>query len=217
LLRLRNLMLVVAPAVAVGVTALLIATYLGGAAGDGALAVALVPAPLFASEVVTRLRGRMDLAGVFVLGTGVLSLLVIGSRGAVAAGGLFAAMEAYAVAAMIGNGLPTVRDVLLVPLRIGGWLVAAAGVAVAIASGPVIDAGTAIAAGAVFVSGALSAGIVATALRRDVIASVGGSGLRDPVLAIALASLTTGPQSTGVAIVYGVCCLTLAALALRVR
>ena len=46
-----------------------------------AVVVALAPAPLAASELVARMRGRMDLAGALVLGTLALSLLFVGGRG----------------------------------------------------------------------------------------------------------------------------------------
>ena len=224
MLRLRNLTLVLVPAVAIGLSSLLIAPLAGGPIGDGAIALALVPAPLAASEVVTRLRGRMDLAGALVLGTIVLSLLATGSRGALAAGALFAAVEAFAIVAMVANALPTLRDAVLAPLRFGGWAAAAAVVVLALVNAPSIGDSTAGAAAALvgaaaalFVAGTLTAAIVALLLRRDVIAAVAGAGLRDPVLAVAFAAATTGPESSAVPLVYGVFCLGLAAVALRRR
>ena len=216
LLRFRNIVLVVAPAVAIGFSAAAVGAFLGGDAGEGAIALALVPAPLVASEVVTRLRGRMDLAGVLALGTAILSLLLIGGRGAIAAGALFAATEAYAIAAMIANALPSVRDAFLVPLRAIGWIAVAVVIANAVVAGPVIDGSTLLAAAAVFASGTLSAALVALLLRREITAAVAGAGLRDPVLGIAFATLLA-PQASGVALVYGVFCLVLAAVALRAR
>jgi len=216
LLRFRNIVLVVAPAVAIGFSAAAVGAFLGGDAGEGAIALALVPAPLVASEVVTRLRGRMDLAGVLAIGTAILSLLLIGGRGAIAAGALFAATEAYAIAAMIANALPSVRDAVLVPLRAIGWIAVAVVIANAVVAGPVIDGSTLLAAAAVFASGTLSAALVALLLRREITAAVAGAGLRDPVLGIAFATLLA-PQASGVALVYGVFCLVLAAVALRAR
>ena len=216
LLRLRNIVLVVAPAVAIGFSAAAVSAFLGGDAGEGAIALALVPAPLVASEVVTRLRGRMDLAGVLALGTAILSLLLIGGRGAIAAGGLFAATEAYAIAAMIANALPSVRDAFLVPLRAIGWIAVAVVIANAVVAGPVIDGSTLLAAAAVFASGTMSAALVALLLRREITAAVAGAGLRDPVLGMTFATLLA-PQASGVALVYGVFCLVLAAVALRAR
>ena len=205
-----------APAVTLGVAARLIEMYLPGAS-DGAFAVALVPAPLMASEVVTRLRGRMDLAGALALGTIVFSLLVIGARSAIAAGGLFAATEAFAIAAMVSNAIPMLRDAILLPLRIAGWTAVLVVVALTLVAVPLIDGTTFAAAVVLFVAGAGTAIVTAMLLQRDVVASVAGAGLRDPVLAIAFATFTAGPQSTGVALVYGVFCLVLTALALRSR
>jgi hypothetical protein len=216
LLRFRNALLVLVPAVALGVVARLIEAYLPGAS-DGAFAVALVPAPLMASEVVTRLRGRMDLAGALVLGTMVFSVFFVGSRTAVAAGALFAATESFTIAAMVANAIPTLRDAVLLPLRVVGWLAAGIVVGLAILFPPRIDGTVVIAAAALLVVGALSAAIVAMALQRDVIASVAGAGLRDPALAVAVAMLTDSSAS-GVALVYGVFCLVLGgAVALRAR
>jgi hypothetical protein len=159
----------------------------------------------------------MDLAGVLALGTAILSLLLVGGRGAMAAGGLFVATEAYAIAAMVANALPTVRDALLAPLRAIGWIAVVVVIASAIVAGPVIDASTFIAAAALFVAGTLGAVLVAVLLRREITASVAGAGLRDPVLGVAFATLVGGPQSAGVAMLYGVFCLVLAAFALRAR
>jgi hypothetical protein len=70
---------------------------------------------------------------------------------------------------------------------------------------------------ALFIVGVLVATVTAMLTGRDVIASVAGAGLRDPVLAIAFATFATGTQSAAVAMVYGVCCLALTVFALRAR
>jgi hypothetical protein len=183
----------------------------------GALALALVPAPLAAGGIVSRMRGRADLAGALGLGTVVVSLLSVGSRGALAAGALFAATEAYAIAAMLASALPPVRDALLGPLRLVGWAAFAAVLVLALPEVPPIDGWTVLVAAALFVSGILAAAAVAIATRRDVVAAVAGAGLRDPALAIALAAVALPPGSTGVPLVYAVFCLGLAALALLRR
>jgi hypothetical protein len=67
------------------------------------------------------------------------------------------------------------------------------------------------------VAGVGTSAAVARVTGREVRASIGGAGLRDPFLAIALASVISSPDSTGVPLLYGVFCLGLAALALRVR
>ncbi len=182
-----------------------------------------------APEIIGRMRGRADLAGALVLGTVLASLLIVGSRGALAAGALFTATEAFAISAMVANGLPTLRDAVLVPLRLIGWAaVALIFVTAVVVAPPLFDAppiGTdpplivmsAIVAGALLVVGAVASAAVACLTGRDVAAAVGGAGLRDPALAVALATVTAGPDSVGVPLVYGVFCLGLWAFSLRAR
>ena len=186
--------------------------------GASAVVLALVPAPLVAPEIVGRLRGgRMDLAGALVLGTVVLAVLFIGGQGALAAGGLFTATEAFALSAMFANAIPTLRDRLLTPLRIVGWGAFVLVLANATLGAPRIGTSTIVVAAAMLLAGAVAAALVAVATERDVRAAVAGAGLRDPALAVALATITTGPDSTGVPLVYGVFCLVLAGIALRFK
>ncbi len=222
LARVRNLALIVVPSVAMGVVALLLQDRVDGRVAVGAIAVALMPAPLVAPELVGRMRGRADLAGALVLGTALVSLLVVGSRGSVAAGALFTATEAYALPAMIGNALPIVRDALLTPLRIVGWLAVPVTLgAAAIAASALLDPPVLLASGivalALFAVGVTASAVVARVFDRDIVAAIGGAGLRDPALAIAFVTITAGPDSTGVPLVYAVFCLGLAAFALRGR
>jgi hypothetical protein len=205
------------PALVIGGIAVALEGRVDPAISAGALALALVPAPLAAGGIVSRMRGRADLAGALGLGTVIVSLLSVGSRGALAAGGLFAATEAYAIAAMLASALPPVRDALLGPLRLVGWAAFAAVLVLALPEVPPIDGWTVLVAAALFVSGILAAAAVAIATRRDVVAAVAGAGLRDPALAIALAAVALPPGSTGVPLVYAVFCLGLAALALLRR
>jgi len=177
-----------------------------------AIAVALAPAPIAASEVVARMRGRMDLAGALGLGTLALSLLFVGGHGSLAAAGLFTAVEAYAVPAMFAGALPTLRDRLLPLLRPAGWLAFAAVLAVGIASGPAIDGATILVALALLVAGVISAAVVALGTGRDVTAAIAGAGLRDPALAIAFA-LVVGANA-GIPLVYGAGVVALAGLGL---
>ena len=194
----------------------------------GAVALAIVPAPFVAPELVGRMRGRADLAGALMLGTIVLSLIVVGSRGALAAGALFAGTEAFAFSAMVANGLPAIRDLVLVPLRVIGWLalglvlVASAFALPTLfqppssASEPPLIVTSAIVALWLFAIGCVASVATARVVGGDVRAALGGAGLRDPALAVALAMITA-PDSTGVPLVYGVFCLGLAAFALRRR
>jgi hypothetical protein len=213
-----------------GAVALALQGRVDGRLAAGAIALAIVPAPLLAPEIVGRMRGRADLAGALVLGTIVLSLLVIGSRGALAAGALFAGTEAFAISAMVANGLPTLRDLVLMPLRVIGWiavllvLVTAAIPASSslleappIGTDPPLILTSATIAFALFATGALASVAVARVLGGDLRAVLGGAGLRDPVLGVALATIASGPDSTGVPLLYAVFCLGLAALALARR
>ena len=192
----------------------------------GAIALAIVPAPFVAPEIVGRMRGRADLAGALVLGTVMISVLVLGSRGALAAGALFAATEAFAVPAMFANALPTVRDRVLVPLRVLGWI----GLAVILVSAlatllpPLFDrtaGGTEplpiltglLVAAAMLVAGTVSTAVAARVVGGNITAAIGGAGLRDPALAVVLATIVGGPESAGVPLVYAVFCLVLGAAA----
>ena len=205
LVRLRNIALIVVPALALGIVALVL--------GRSAIAVAVVPAPLVAPGIVSRMRGRMDLTGALVVGTVILSLVVAGAQ--VPTGSMVTAFEAYAIPAMVANALPTIRDLLLVPLRVLGWGAFALVMIDAWLLQPQITVATVITAGALFVVGVAAAAAVAAATGRDIPATIAGSGLRDPALATALAAIIAGPDSTGVPLVYGVFCLGLAAFALR--
>lgn len=218
LLRVRNLVLIAAPALALGALGLALQDRVGASVAAGALAVAVVPAPLVGPGIVARLRGRMDLAGALGLGTIVVSLLVVGSRGALAAGALFIAFEVYAIAAMIAGAIPPLRDLLLVPLRLGGW----AALAIALASGvfetaPTFDLAVVTVALGLLVAGAAAAWAAAALTGREPLAAIAGAGLRDPVLAVALAAVTGGPAATGVPLSYAVFCLGLAAAARAAR
>jgi hypothetical protein len=212
-----------------GALALALQGRVHGSIAAGAIALVIVPAPLVAPELVGRMRGRADLAGALSLGTVILSLLVVGSRGPLAAGALFTATEAFAISAMVANGLPTIRDFLLMPLRLIGWLaVALIFVTAILAIPPLLDAppiGTdpplilmsALVAFALFVVGVTTSIATARFVGGDVRAAVGGAGLRDPALGVALATITASPDSTGVPLLYAVFCLGLAAFALRRR
>jgi hypothetical protein len=226
----RNLALVIVPAVALGALALGLQGRVDARTAAGALALAIVPAPFIAPELVGRMRGRADLAGALVLGTVLVSLLVVGSRGALAAGALFTATEAFAITAMLANGLPTIRDRLLPLLRVAGWLgfllVFVTTLIVAlpplfdpppIGTEPPLVLSSALVAFAMLAAGVASSALVALAFGRDVRSAIGGAGLRDPALGVALASVTAGADSTGVPLVYAVFCLVLAAFAFRPR
>ena len=232
LLRLRNLVVIVLPAVALGLFALALQGRVDERVAAGAISVAIVPAPLVGPGIVTRMRGRMDLAGALGLGTILVSLLVVGSRGSLAAAALFAAFEAFAIAAMVAGAIPQVRDPLLPALRVIGWLAFAVVLVTALLAS--IELLSALLAGSTVTPPALVAGSIAVAVAllgigvvtayaaalvtdRDPLATITGAGLRDPALAVALAAATSGPDATGVPLVYALFCLVLAGLALLRR
>jgi hypothetical protein len=147
-----------------------------------------------------------------------------------AAGALFTATEAFAISAMVANGLPTIRDRVLVPLRVAGWVavVLVLGTALIQATSPLFEGppiGTepqlivmsAIVASGMLVVGAASSVAVTRVLGGDIRAVLAGAGLRDGALGVALAAIVAGPDSTGVPLLYAVFCLGLAAFALRRR
>ena len=203
------------PAVVLGLTAVALVGRVDEHVSTGALAIAVVPAPFIAPGIVGRMRGRADLAGALVLGTVVVSFVLAGGRSALASAALFTATEAYALSAMFGNALPTVRDVLLVPLRWIGFAAAAAVLLVSALAAPAIDGVTIVIALALLGLGTGAAAVVAMVTGRDVLAAIAGGGLRDPVLAAALITVTAGSGSAGVPLVYAAFCLGLAALPFR--
>lgn len=230
LLRPRNLALLIVPAAAMGAVAFLLQGRVDERVAAGAIALAVVPAPFIAPELIGRMRGRADTAGALVLGTVMVSVLIIGSRGALAAGALFTATEAFALSAMFANALPTVRDRVLVPLRVLGWvaLVVIFASALSIAAPPLFDrtlGGTeplpllssVLVAAAMFVTGTASAAAAARVLGANSVAVVCGTGLRDPALAIALSTILGSPEAAVVPLLYAVFCLVIAALALSRR
>lgn len=211
--RVRNLALVLVPAAAMGAVALALAGRVDRDVSAGALLLVAVPAPLAAPGLVGRMRGRADLAGALVLGSVLFSLAIGSVTGDLASGAAVAGLEAYAIGALVANGLPPLRDLVLVPLRWVGWAALAAVLLIAALSGPRIDAAAIIAALALISAGTVSAVAVALLTGRDLRAAIGGAGLRDPVLAIGLA-LATSPAALSVPVAYAVFCLVLAALAL---
>lgn len=226
LLRLRNLVLIAVPALALGAFALALQGRVDDGVAAGAISVAIVPSPLVGPGIVARLRGRMDLAGALGLGTVIVSLLLVGSRGSLASGALFAALEVYAIAAMVAGALPPVRDALLPVLRVIGW--AAFALVLIVTSlnalsfnpqgaAPVLGAENMAVAAALFGLGIAVAFVTAAITSRDPVAAIAGAGLRDPALAAAFAMATTGAAATGVPLIYAVFCLGLTAAALLRR
>jgi hypothetical protein len=189
---------------------------LDSATSAGMVALVLAPGALLAPSIVNAAGGRRaDMAGALVLGTIILSFVLVATRPGATALALTAA-QAFAVASLVAGALPTVRDRILVPLR---WAGHAAGLAVlllAAASGPRLDAvslAVALAAVAVLL---VVAGATALVLRRDVFSALAATGTRDPIVATALVWSTGGADATGVPLASAVI-LGIVATALLIR
>jgi hypothetical protein len=189
---------VVAPYALTVPLAFAVSDRLDPATAAGLVALAIAPGALFAPAVVSAMGGRRsDMAGALVLGTIIVSFVLVATRPGASSLALTAA-QAFAVASLVAGAIPTVRDRLLTPLRWAGHLAALGVIALAVASGPPIDTGT---VGVALAAVAITLGIggaVALALRRDPSPAIAGAGTRDPIVAIALAWSTGGSDATAV-------------------
>jgi len=174
---------------------------LDAANAAGLVALALAPGALLAPAVVTAAGGRRsDMAGALLLGTLILSFVLVITRPGASALALTAA-QAFVVASLAAGAMPTVRDRILVPLRWAGYAAALAVVGLGFVGGPSIDAGTVVVALAAVAVALIAAGATALVLRRDVLSAIAAAGTRDPIIAIALAWSTGGAEATGVPLV----------------
>jgi hypothetical protein len=193
--------LVIAPyAVSVPI-ALAAADRLDPASAAGLLALALSPGALLAPAVMTAAGGRRaDMAGALLLGTVIVSFVLVVTRPG-ATNVAITAAQAFAITSVVAGAIPTVRDRVLVPLRWAGHLAAVAVLGLAVASGPAIGvAPVVVALGAT----ALVLAVAATAalvLRRDVFSALAATGTRDPIVAVALAWSTGGSGATAVPLI----------------
>ena len=191
-------MLVIAPYAVTVPLAFVAAQQLDPATGAGLVALSLAPGALLAPAVVSAAGGRRaDMAGALVLGTVVISFVLVVARPEGSSLAL-TAVQAFAVASVAAGAIPTVRDRLLVPLRWAGHLAALAVIGLALANAPRIDIGAVLVAVAATALTLGAAGAVALALRRDLLSAVAAVGTRDPVLATALAWSTFGVDATAV-------------------
>jgi hypothetical protein len=208
--------LVVAPYAVTVPLAFALSERLDSATSAGLVALVLAPGAFLAPSVVNAAGGRRaDMAGALVLGTAVVSFVLVATRPGATALALTAA-QAFAVVSLVAGALPTVRDQILVPLRWGGHAAALAVLLLAAASGPRVDAATlavSLAAVAVLL---VIAGTAALVLRRDVFSALAATGTRDPIVACALAWSISGPDATGVPLASAVI-LGIAATALVIR
>ena len=213
LLRLRNLILILGPSVVLSAIAFALQGRVDDRVAAGAFAVALAPAPLVGPGIVARLGGRMDLTGALGLGTILVAFVLVSGQSGLPAGSLFIATQAYAIAATVGAVIPRLRDALLVPLRIAGWAAFAVVLAAGAVAPPAIDLVTVAVALGLLLAGIVASLAAAYETGREPLAAVVGAGLRDPALAVALATTATGTEATGVPLIYAVFCLVLAGAA----
>ena len=178
--RLRNLVLVIAPYAVSVPLALAISERLEPATAAGLIALALAPGALLAPAVVSAAGGRRaDMAGALVLGTVILSFVLVSPRPG-ATNVALTASQAFVVASLVAGAVPTLRDRILTPLRWAGHLAALVVIALALASGPRIDGVSVVVA---FVALSLTLGIaaaVAASLRRDIPSALAAVGTRLP-------------------------------------
>jgi hypothetical protein len=210
--------LVIAPyAVSVPV-AFVVADRLDAATAAGLVALVLAPGALLAPALVNAAGGRRaDMAGALLLGSVTASFLLVVTRPAASTLALTAA-QAFVVASLAAGAMPPVRDRILVPLRLAGYVAGLVVVVLAIAGAPAIDPATVIVAVVATALTLVVAGAVALALRRDVFSAGAAAGTRDPIAATAIAWAAGGAEATAVPLVSGaILGMVAAALVLRRR
>lgn len=199
--RLPNLVLVVAPYAVSVPLALALAERFEPATEAGLVALALAPAALLAPAVLTASGARRaDMAGALVLGTVIVSFLLVAFRASTTTLAI-TAVQAFVVASLAAGAMPTVRDRLLAPLRWAGYAAGVGVLGLAVASAPPIDMTVVLAGSLLFALTLGIAGGVALVLRRDPLSAVAGAGTRDPVVATALAWSLGGPEATALPLV----------------
>ena len=209
-------MLVVAPYAVTVPLAFVVSERLDAATSGGLIALVLAPGALLAPAVVNAAGGRRaDMAGALLLGTVIVSFVLVVTRPGAATFALTAA-QVFAVASVVAGALPTVRDRILVPLRWAGHAAGAGVLLLAATSGPRVDAATAAVALAAVALLLVIAGAAARVLRRDLFSALAATGTRDPIVATALAWSITGADATGVPLASAVI-LGIAATALVIR
>ena len=197
-------MLVIAPYAVSVPLAFAAADRLDPRTAAGLVALALAPGALVAPAVLIAAGGRRaDMAGALLLGTVILSFVLVATRSGASSLALTGA-QGFAIASLLAGAMPTVRDRLLFPLQWAGYVAGLAVVALAAANGPLIDAGTVVVALATTALTLVIAGAAALALRRDVLSALAAAGTRDPIIAIALASSMGGSDAAGVPLVNAV-------------
>jgi hypothetical protein len=193
--------LVIAP-YAIGVPiAFAVAERLDPASAAGLVALAIAPGAFLAPAIVSAAGGRRaDMAGALLLGTVIVSFALVATRPGASTMAITAA-QAFVVASLAAGAMPTIRDRILIPLRWAGYLAGLAVLGLAVVTAPPVDAATVVVALAAAALTLAIAGSVALALRRDLLSALAATGTRDPIVAIALAWSTGGPNATAVPLV----------------
>ncbi len=210
----RNLALVVVPYI----PSLAIAGALGPAldadAGVGLRAVALSPALLVGPAAAASVGARADRIGALVAGTVALAFLLNAAGRDAAFEALSGAMVAFVAGAALASAAPTLRDLVLRPIRLAGWLAFGALIAVAVTGGAgALDARAFLASGALLGLTAGTALLAGRLGRIDAGSALIGAGSRDVAVATALAVGAAGPSAAAVPLAYTVLlALALAAL-----
>jgi hypothetical protein len=137
--RLPNLVLVIAPYAVTVPLAFAASDRLDPAPVAGLVALVLAPGALFAPAVVSAAGGRRsDMAGALVLGTVIVSIVLVATRPGTGAAA-FAAAQAFLAGPLVASALPTVRDRARVPLQWSSVLATLAIIAFALGTAPRID------------------------------------------------------------------------------
>lgn len=208
----------IAPYAVVVPLALAVAERLEAGTAAGLVALALAPGWMLAPALVNAAGGRRsDMAGALLLGTVILSFVLVVTRPDTSTLALTGA-QAFVVLSLAAGAMPQVRDRLIVPVRWAGYLAGLVVVVLALAGGPAMHGRTVIVALVAALIALAVAGAVALALRRDVFSAAAATGTRDPIVAITIAWATGGTDATAVPLLSAaILGIVAAALVLRRR
>ncbi len=226
--RQRNVVGLFLPQALFAVAAIAVAPILASDVGRdlavGTAALAAAPGLVRGERFAEALGGSRDAAAALFTGTLLVTLLIVepalGRFATVAGPGIGGAALALGGGAALAAMLPTVRDLLLAPLRWAETIFAASLAATtaiaALSSGP-SPLWAVAAAGGVLVlgtGGALVASWIGGARAPSVVA---GAGTRDPGIAGAFCLSVSDPAAAAVPLAYGLMLLAAATLAIAAR
>jgi hypothetical protein len=177
----RNLAAIVLPYAGLGLLAVIV--------GDPAVAIlALAPSPLIGPTLARFVAAREETVGALVTGTIVLSFPLLLAAIPGLAPNVNVALFAFVIGTALAGAVPTVRDAIL-PVFDGARYVALAVIlgAAALMSLAFVDLRAVGVAALVLLVGTVSAAIGAALFGGNGLAAAIGGGMRDPVVAAALA------------------------------